>query len=213
MQRKNCASRLKGISAVRDRHAAYYMAALRQWDTELQGPHQQEALAEMDAEIDNVRAAWSWAVKQRPGGSAGGRDAGAGAVLRLASALQGRRKSFSDGGRQAGCRRSQLNRLSNSKLWASALAWQARFNQRLGQIETAREQAHQSLAVLDELTLAGHDVRRRKSASLAGHRRDRAAIGQLSKWQRAAGSKPVSVPGAGRSPVNRQLSAECGATG
>jgi len=49
---------------VRDRHSTYYTAALAKWETDLKGARQQAALSEMDAEIDNVRAAWSWAVER-----------------------------------------------------------------------------------------------------------------------------------------------------
>ena len=33
-------------------------AALEAWGADLKGPRQREALAEMDAEIDNARAEW-----------------------------------------------------------------------------------------------------------------------------------------------------------
>jgi len=141
------------------------MAVLRQWDTELQGPHQQEALAEMDAEIDNVRAAWSRAAKSSQ-------------VDRLAEGIQGLgqfcdwRARYKEGEKSF---RIVAERLAADgaaqpteqlKVWGSALAWQARFNQRLGHTETARERAHQSLALLDELTLAGLDVRRERALAL-----------------------------------------------
>jgi tetratricopeptide (TPR) repeat protein len=50
--------------ATRDRHAAYYAAALQQWYGDMRGPYQQAAFAEMDADIENVRAAWNWAVER-----------------------------------------------------------------------------------------------------------------------------------------------------
>jgi predicted ATPase len=49
---------------VRDRHAAYYSAALHQWGEDFKGSRQRNARAEMDVDIDNVRVAWDWAVKQ-----------------------------------------------------------------------------------------------------------------------------------------------------
>ena len=48
--------------AVRDRHCAYYIAALEQWGVDLREVRQLQALAEMDVEIENARAAWDWAV-------------------------------------------------------------------------------------------------------------------------------------------------------
>lgn len=145
-------------NAVHDRHTAYYTTALRRWAGDLQGPCQPEALAEMDAENDNVRAAWSWAVKHDQ-------------VNRLADGMRGLgllcdwRARYKEGEKAF---RVIANRLaSNSsaqladqfKLWANALAWQARFNQRLGCADQAREQAHQSLALLEGVPQTGQDVR------------------------------------------------------
>ena len=48
--------------AARDRYAGYYAAALQRWQMEITGPRQKAALAEMDLEIDNIRAAWHWMV-------------------------------------------------------------------------------------------------------------------------------------------------------
>jgi predicted ATPase len=45
----------------RDRHSAYYAAVLERLDTGLKGPRQQEALAEMRADLENARVAWEWA--------------------------------------------------------------------------------------------------------------------------------------------------------
>ena len=45
-----------------DRHSNYYARLLEQWGGQIRSPGQMEILAEMDAEIDNVRLAWSWMV-------------------------------------------------------------------------------------------------------------------------------------------------------
>jgi tetratricopeptide (TPR) repeat protein len=47
-----------------ERHAAYYLAALRRWAVELKGPRQRAALGEMEVELGNLRAAWEWAVER-----------------------------------------------------------------------------------------------------------------------------------------------------
>ncbi|HSJ56117.1 MAG TPA: BTAD domain-containing putative transcriptional regulator [Anaerolineae bacterium] len=47
--------------SVRDRHSAYYAAALEGWAADLKGPRQQQAMLAMDQEIANARAAWHWA--------------------------------------------------------------------------------------------------------------------------------------------------------
>jgi len=47
----------------RDRHCSFYSAALRQWDKQLRGGGQLEALAEFEKESANVRSAWYFAVE------------------------------------------------------------------------------------------------------------------------------------------------------
>jgi predicted ATPase/transcriptional regulator with XRE-family HTH domain len=52
-------------AAVRERHCAYYVGLLAEQEAEINGPRQGEALAAIEQEIYNVRAAWKWAVSQR----------------------------------------------------------------------------------------------------------------------------------------------------
>ena len=47
----------------RDLHSAYYTDFVAGLEGELKGVRQVEALAEMDADIDNIRCAWRWAVR------------------------------------------------------------------------------------------------------------------------------------------------------
>jgi len=49
-------------SAVRDRHSAHFTAFVERQEGDLKGERQLEALADMGAEIDNLRGAWRWAV-------------------------------------------------------------------------------------------------------------------------------------------------------
>jgi len=48
---------------IRNLHAAYYARFLDQRNTDLNGGRQREASLEIEAEIDNIRAAWSWAIE------------------------------------------------------------------------------------------------------------------------------------------------------
>jgi len=50
--------------AAHDRHCVYYAARLQGWAEDAKGPRQKEALLEMDVEIGDLQAAWSWAVAQ-----------------------------------------------------------------------------------------------------------------------------------------------------
>ncbi|UCC87894.1 MAG: hypothetical protein JSV81_00955, partial [Anaerolineales bacterium] len=47
-----------------DRHSEVYLALLRDRELALKGAAQREAIRELTDEIDNVRAAWAWAVKR-----------------------------------------------------------------------------------------------------------------------------------------------------
>ncbi len=47
------------------RHADYFASWLRQQEIHLQGPRLQEALTQINAEIDNLRLAWDWMVAHR----------------------------------------------------------------------------------------------------------------------------------------------------
>jgi predicted ATPase/transcriptional regulator with XRE-family HTH domain len=46
------------------RHSSFYAAQLERWGEKIASPQQMETLAEMDAEIENVRLAWSWMIAQ-----------------------------------------------------------------------------------------------------------------------------------------------------
>ena len=50
------------VSRTRDAHCAYYLDFLRRRTPDFMGGRQVEAASEIDGEIDNIRAAWQWAV-------------------------------------------------------------------------------------------------------------------------------------------------------
>jgi DNA-binding SARP family transcriptional activator/predicted ATPase len=50
--------------AAKDRHSAYFAAFLQHREVSLRGRDQRRALAEIEAETDNVRVGWHWAVVQ-----------------------------------------------------------------------------------------------------------------------------------------------------
>jgi predicted ATPase len=159
--------------AARERHCVYYTAALQRWEADLKGPHHKTALAEMDVEIENVRAAWDWAVER-------------GRVERLDRALEGlchfweRRWRYQVG--EAACRTAASRLASVQKTTAMAsgdgpalsgaeglrvlariLAWQANFSGALLSRETVIQLLRQSLAILEGPELAGYDTRAGKA--------------------------------------------------
>jgi predicted ATPase len=162
--------------AAYDNHCAYYMAALQQWATDLKGRRQQEALSEMDVEIENARAAWDWAVAQ-------------GQIARLSQAMDGlclfyaRRGRYQEGA-SASCLAAEglqkpvsadgsAPRVSSSmgeelRIQARALTWQGVFSMELGRTKLAIQLLRQSLALLEGPELAGQDTRAEKASALTG---------------------------------------------
>jgi predicted ATPase/DNA-binding SARP family transcriptional activator len=51
-------------SAIQDRHAAFYLELVGQREQALYGIEPQKAVAELRLELDNIRAAWHWAVQE-----------------------------------------------------------------------------------------------------------------------------------------------------
>jgi len=66
--RQYAAERLREVPGARetaqDRHCAFYAQLLHTREADLIGRHQKETLAEIEAEIENVRVGWNWAVSQ-----------------------------------------------------------------------------------------------------------------------------------------------------
>lgn len=55
-----------GAEAARDAHCAYHAAFMRDREADLKGGDRQlAALEEIDAEFENIRAAWDWAIERR----------------------------------------------------------------------------------------------------------------------------------------------------
>jgi len=52
-------------ATARDRHAAYYCGLLHELKADLQGGRQREALAAIEADGENARAAWEWAAQRQ----------------------------------------------------------------------------------------------------------------------------------------------------
>jgi predicted ATPase len=141
--------------AARRRHSAYYVAALQQLELKLKGPWQQSALAELDAEAENVRVAWTWTVAQSE-------------VVWLEQAMAGlgyfylRRGRYQDG---EAAFRMAVEHLAGpasnieGRLLAKLLAWQGVFSHYLGLTGLAQQLLQQSLAMLNSPELAAEEVR------------------------------------------------------
>ena len=139
----------------RDRHCAYYIAALEQWEIDLKGSRQLAAMAEMDHDIENARAAWDWAAER-------------GQVERLDRAIEAlwlfynwrwRYQECEAAFRAAGEKLADVASSDTARVLARILTWQGASSHHLGRREVGIQLARQSLALLEGPELAGQDTR------------------------------------------------------
>jgi len=169
------------LKAVVGRHCAWYTTALQRWITDIKGPRQQDVLTEMDAEIENVRAAWDWAVEHS-------------LISQLDLAIDGlcayyqRRGRLEEG--QTACR-SVVENLQDTasvgeavplpplaqpealpdargkqRLLAKALTWQGVFTRLTGYAALAEPVLERSIVLLDALASRNQDVRAERAFAL-----------------------------------------------
>jgi predicted ATPase/DNA-binding SARP family transcriptional activator len=148
--------------AAYDQHSAHYTSALQHWATDLKGFQQQQALAEMDVEIENARVAWDWAVVQ-------------GQMKQLDRAMDGlclfhtRRSRYQEGAALCRAAAENLQMATHNdalRVRARALAWQSAFQRELGRVELSSNLLQQSLDLVEELELSGQHTRAEKAAIL-----------------------------------------------
>ncbi|MCE7985208.1 MAG: hypothetical protein DYG89_28890 [Caldilinea sp. CFX5] len=147
---------------VQDRHCTYFAAALAQWATELRGERQLHALRELETDLDNVRAAWQWALAQ-------------GEIEAIDQALEGIALFYDWRGHcqqgealcQAAVARLRYHLAAEERtLLVRLLAWHARFSQLLTHRELAQSCLQEALALLDTFTESRQDVRHERAFTL-----------------------------------------------
>lgn len=157
--RQYAAERLDQVAergqAVRDAHSAHYCAELERWAVELRGAGQQQAMRELDLEIENGRAAWHWAVTRRH-------------VAHLARAVDGIwlyhtwRLRHEEGEAAIGPAATSLEGMDSAearRLRARLLILWSHFQVEMGRKRPALRAARQGTGLLRDLEQEGHDVR------------------------------------------------------
>jgi predicted ATPase/DNA-binding SARP family transcriptional activator/Tfp pilus assembly protein PilF len=148
-------------------HCEYYLAILRESEADLQGASQHEASARIAADVDNIRAAWNWAVAHQK-------------VTGIAEACESLHlfyfvRGLIDEGLQAfGEAADSLRALAHAEpqgvqgqvklVLGRLLARQGRFAYRLGFYRQSRELLEESLMHLDQLEAARYPGARRERA-------------------------------------------------
>jgi predicted ATPase/transcriptional regulator with XRE-family HTH domain len=143
-------SDLQEETRTRELHSNYYAAQLEQWGEMIASPRHMETLAEMDAEIDNVREAWNCMVAHR-------QSANIAKSLRSLWRFHDIRGRFQEGVvlmRQAATSLQAMDETEaaledeRSIVLGRVLAQQGYFCAHLGRYEEAREVLQQSLKLL-----------------------------------------------------------------
>jgi predicted ATPase/DNA-binding SARP family transcriptional activator len=142
-----------------DRHCAYYTTALERWRDDLVGgPQERRAWTEVEADIENARAAWDWAVERR-------------LVTQLDRAIVGlcrfyfwrsRSEELESACQMVVDRLTPPKSADEERVLAQVLAWQGNFTTNERDIALVER----SLALLERLEASGHDVRREKAFAL-----------------------------------------------
>jgi predicted ATPase len=133
------------LETMQDRHCNFYLALLRDREEALQSAAQREALRELTDEIDNLRAAWSWAVKRE-------KFLTIGSALRCFGWLYEMRGWFGEGVEQVErvvqALRARAEDEERQRVLGQALAQQGLLLFRQGQFSRAQKLFEESLAIL-----------------------------------------------------------------
>jgi predicted ATPase len=162
----------------RHRHSVFYVAFLSQREADLKGARQRAALAEIEAEGQNIRAAWDWAVEQR-------QIEPLDQALNCLASFYEWRGHYQEG--EAACRAAAetLKKIESGegvRILANILRWQGLFNRLLGQGDLAGQLVQQSLGLLDSPALAGQDTRPEQAATLLEIGQQTANLAEARRW-------------------------------
>ncbi|MCB0184017.1 MAG: hypothetical protein KDE31_07130, partial [Caldilineaceae bacterium] len=148
-------------AAVCDRHSAYYTDLLHLREALLKGPKQLTALAEIEADFENVRSAWDWAMQQQ---QTGWIERGLESLSRFYE-WYGR---YQEGAATFRRGAELLATIDQPLLLARILIKQATFDRVLGNIATAESLLQQSQRLIAEPVLVQQETRHEQAAIWQG---------------------------------------------
>jgi predicted ATPase/DNA-binding CsgD family transcriptional regulator/Tfp pilus assembly protein PilF len=163
LQRQYAEERLnempEGQSTFRDRHGVYYTEFMCRPGRDLQGEENQVTLQAIDADIDNVRAAWKWAVERKRVADLYKAMTGLYWYIWLRSWHQEGEQAFREA--VASLRDAEPTNERDIAL-GQALSFQGAMDTWLGRRQRARERLQESVAILRRL-----DARRELARAVA----------------------------------------------
>ena len=151
-------------TAVHSQHSNYYCALLQHRKNQLKAGQPQAALAHIEADQENGRAAWDWAVQQ---GNITNIDLAVSGLCRFYDS----RERLYDGLAICEAASQRLRQLPESptqqRVLAKTLTWYTRFLGYLGQIETIKQTFEEIKTLLDSAEKSKEEVRAEKAFALA----------------------------------------------
>lgn len=148
--------------AASNAHCAFYSDLLHSQESKLKSAHRATTLATLWAEMQNLRAAWDWAILHAKTEQLDQ------AMESLAALYQwrGRYWEGEEAFRMLAEKMASLGLEEGERLLARALIWQANFNRDLGRTDLAIQLSEQSLALLASTLFSGRDTRIQRAAAL-----------------------------------------------
>jgi predicted ATPase len=156
------ATNVQDEADMRDRHSDFYCAALAVRLSDLKGPRQEEALAEIEADFENVRAAWHWAIQKKRATQLRQAADCLGTYLEWQGRYQTGKELF-----RVAVEALQAAKDSESlSLLVRVRTWKSVFYLALGETEEAQLFLQQNLDLLQDSRLAALDTRFDRSFTL-----------------------------------------------
>jgi predicted ATPase len=149
-------------TAVRNQHSSYYCAALQHRENKLRAGHPQDALAQIEADQENARAGWHWAVEQ---GDVAGIDQAINGLCFFYDFRDRLYHGLAVGEDASNKLRQLLESPTVYRVLAKTLIWYGRFMIYLGQIE-AQATMQEAMALLERAEQMGEDVRAERAFAL-----------------------------------------------
>ncbi|RME59852.1 MAG: hypothetical protein D6790_10110, partial [Caldilineae bacterium] len=147
--------------ACRDQHCRYYAALLDELAGQLATSQRVAAVARLEAEIENVRVAWQWAVARARADWLDSLAEGYGQYLVDSGLFLEGRAAFV----QANAALQEDEHISPVTA-ARLLTWQAIFERTVGAVQRAEALLRRALGLLDDPGLANEDTRRERARAL-----------------------------------------------
>ncbi len=140
-----------GGEMVRSRHSHYFMTYLAQMEGGLKGPEQKEILTKIGKEIENIRAAWQWSVRQLKEAEIEAAVGALGLYYDMRGWYKEAKATFEWTLEELKMEYLKRKRKVKERLWAMVLTQLGIFHQRLASYDKAKKIFHEVIEIFKPL--------------------------------------------------------------